>query len=192
MRIPLDRHSDKPLYQQIADHIRQGILSGSLSPETRLTASRQLARDLGVNRITVEAAYSELEADGLIYSRVGSGTYVLPAPTLPLSPLQKDGQNIAWPLWQQHVQIGLQTPNDYEPYVTPQSDQRSDFISFSGGTSASHMFPADDFRKVLQAVMRRDGMSALEYGESNGYPTYPGNQFHPVPSFFGNLLDMRK
>jgi GntR family transcriptional regulator/MocR family aminotransferase len=31
------------------------------------------------------------------------------------------------------------------------------------------MFPADDFRKVLQSVMRRDGMAALGYGESNGY-----------------------
>ena len=75
MRIPLDRHSKIPLYQQITDHFRQGILSGSLIPETRLPASRQLAHDLGVNRITVETAYSELEADGLIYSRVGSGTY---------------------------------------------------------------------------------------------------------------------
>ena len=31
------------------------------------------------------------------------------------------------------------------------------------------MFPAEEFRKVLQAVMRRDGFAALDYGEHNGY-----------------------
>jgi len=83
VRILLDRQSEVPLYQQINEHIRQGILSGSLAVDTRLPASRQLALDLGVNRITVENAYSELEADGLVFSRMGSGTYVLPISPLP-------------------------------------------------------------------------------------------------------------
>jgi len=58
MRIPLDRQSATPLYQQIKTYLRQGILSGSLAPDTRLPASRQIAQDLGVNRITVENAYT--------------------------------------------------------------------------------------------------------------------------------------
>jgi GntR family transcriptional regulator/MocR family aminotransferase len=61
MRIPLDRQSEVPLYQQIETYLRQGILSGSLAADTRLPASRQLAQDLGVNRLTVENAYAELE-----------------------------------------------------------------------------------------------------------------------------------
>ena len=52
MRIPLDRQSAVPLYQQIETYLRQGILSGSLAADTRLPASRQLARDLGVNENT--------------------------------------------------------------------------------------------------------------------------------------------
>jgi DNA-binding transcriptional regulator YhcF (GntR family) len=44
MRIPLDRQSTVPLYQQIETHLRQGILSGSLAADTRLPASRQLLR----------------------------------------------------------------------------------------------------------------------------------------------------
>ncbi len=67
MRIPLDRQNTQPLYQQIETYLRQGILSGSLAPDTRLPACRQLARDLGVNRITVENAYSGLEAEGLVF-----------------------------------------------------------------------------------------------------------------------------
>src|SRR5512145_3088573 len=85
MEIPLDFQSDTPLYLQIADYIRQAIYAGGLASDVRLPSSRQLASDLHVNRITIENAYGELEADGLIYSRVGSGTYVLPVQ--PLSPL---------------------------------------------------------------------------------------------------------
>ena len=86
MRIPLNRQNPIPLYQQIETFLRQGILSGGLAPETRLPATRQLASDLGVNRITVETAYAGLEADGLIFSRVGSGAYVLaPMPLPPIS-----------------------------------------------------------------------------------------------------------
>ncbi len=131
MRIPLDRQSAIPLYQQIETYLRQGILSGSLAVDTRLPASRQLAHDLGVNRITVENAYAELEIEGLIYSRMGSGTYVLPIN--PLLTLPKDRLGASWPLWQQNVEI------------------------------------QSDFRKVLQTVMRRDGIAALDYGEPNGH-----------------------
>src|SRR5512138_835608 len=112
MRIPLDRQSAIPLYQQIKTYLRQGILSGSLAPDTRLPASRQLAQDLGVNRITVENAYAELEAEGLIFSKLGSGTYILPPDSL--SPLPKGSQDAPWPLWQQSVQekiIGNKTPD---------------------------------------------------------------------------------
>ncbi len=48
MRLPLDRHSDVPLYRQIEGFLRQGILSGSLAAETRLPATRALARDRGL------------------------------------------------------------------------------------------------------------------------------------------------
>ena len=168
MRIPLDRQSHIPLYQQIRTHLQQGILSGSLAPNTRLPSSRQLARDLGVNRITVETAYSELEADGLVFSRVGSGTYVLPPAPMPLQPI--DDFEATWPLWQENVRTMMdERSRNVERDESPKASQPSHLIRFAGGTSASHMFPADDFRKVLQKIMRRDGIAALEYGESNGY-----------------------
>jgi len=179
MRIPLDRQCDVPLYQQIKNHFREGILSGSLAPDTRLPASRKLAHDLGVNRITVETAYSELEADGLIYSRVGSGTYVLHSPTLPSRP--KDNPEAPWPLWQQNVRIGNVTGHvENEKLLKVELPPHP--ISFSAGSSAPHMFPADDFRKVLQNVMRRDEMAALDYGESNGYAPLRATIAHVLAS----------
>ena len=167
MRIPLDRQSAIPLYQQIESYLRQGILSGSLAAATRLPASRQLARDLGVNRLTVENAYAELETDGLIYSRMGSGTYVLPPN--PILPIPKGSPDAPWPLWQQSVGFQRRTPGKLLPGEALGQPAHRQVISFASGIGDAHLFPAEDFRKVLQAVMRRDGIAALDYGEPDGH-----------------------
>jgi GntR family transcriptional regulator/MocR family aminotransferase len=167
MRILLDRHSSIPLYQQIKDHIREGILSGSLGSETRLPACRQLARDLGVNRITVENAYSELEADGLVFSRMGSGTYVLPPNPLP--PVSKSSPGASWPLWQQSLPARNAVTKLAATEDMLKAAGHPNPINFASGISDSRHFPADEFRKTLQAVMRRDGIAAMDYGDRNGY-----------------------
>src|SRR5215211_5790351 len=168
MRIPLDRQSTVPLYQQIEVYLRQGILSGSLAADTRLPASRQLAHDLGINRITVENAYAELETEGLIYSKMGSGTYVLHLN--PLLILPKDDSGAPWPLWQQSVESQFKaTKRDASEETSRKSARNPEPISFASGIGDAHLFPAEDFRKVLQTVMRRDGIAALDYGEPNGH-----------------------
>jgi GntR family transcriptional regulator/MocR family aminotransferase len=164
MRIPLDRQQATPLYQQIEMHLRQSIVAGTLPPETRLPAARQLALDLGVSRITVENAYAALEADGLVARHAGSGTYVLPpGPLLPSSP----GASARWPLWQhalpepQHIQQDAATGRGpVERHPNP--------ISFTG-FGDPRRFPADDFYKAIKDVMRRDGAAALEFDDIYGY-----------------------
>ncbi len=167
IHIPLDRQSATPLYHQIENYLRQNILAGNLAPETRLPASRRLAQALGVNRITVETAYAALESDGLVFSRLGSGTYVLPPNPLP--PVARSDPAAPWPLWQQH----LQARGAPHAYKLP-GDLLAEFghphpISFASGTGDPQSFPADEFRKTLQSVMRRDGIAALEYGDRRGY-----------------------
>src|SRR5690348_8028031 len=76
MFIHLDRASHVPIYLQIKESVRSLITQGTLRPGDRLPSTRQLAGKLGVNRMTVEAAFSQLEADGLISSHVGRGTFV--------------------------------------------------------------------------------------------------------------------
>lgn len=76
MQIQLDASSRVPLYQQLANHILQRIRSGALPPGTRLPTVRQFARQLGVTRLTVHSAYSELQADGWVEATVGRGTFV--------------------------------------------------------------------------------------------------------------------
>lgn len=67
---------DAPAYRQIYRGIRQAILDGRLGPGIRLPASRRLASDLGVARITVVQAYDQLTAEGYLDARRGAGTWV--------------------------------------------------------------------------------------------------------------------
>ncbi|MBN1814313.1 MAG: PLP-dependent aminotransferase family protein [Anaerolineae bacterium] len=180
MRIPLDRQSTVPLYRQIETFLRQGILSGSLAPDTRLPATRQLARDLGVNRLTVENAYAELQADGLVAGQVGSGTYVLPPHPLPSLP--KDAPDAPWPLWQQGVQDGNGLFEVIAPDEMLKAAGHPNPVNFAGGTGGSHLFPVEEFRKIIQTVMRRDGIAALEYGDRKGYAPLRNTIAHVLAS----------
>ena len=165
MRIPINRHNEVPLYQQIESHLKQGILTGNLPANTRLPACRQLAQDLGVNRTTVENAYSALEAEGLVFSKMGSGTYVLPIQSLPA--ISKNNVDTPWPLWQTNLAMLPASNSDLEDDL-PSKDHPHP-ISFASGVSDSRQFPVEEFRKVLQTVMRRDQIDSLEYGERRGY-----------------------
>ena len=74
----LDRMSDKPLYEQIYQYIRDGIESGQLPAGTKLPSVRALAAEKGVSKITVEQAYIQLAAEGYIKAHNRSPYEVLP------------------------------------------------------------------------------------------------------------------
>jgi GntR family transcriptional regulator/MocR family aminotransferase len=132
-----------------------------------LPSTRQLADDLRVNRITIENAYRDLEVDGLIYTKAGSGTYVQPQPALAPLPTHEPGAD--WPLWQQQVESKSETFIDPTPDALVNSATHPQPILFHSGVGDVRQFPADEFRKVLQMVMRRDGIAALDYGALQGY-----------------------
>ncbi|MBP9503144.1 MAG: GntR family transcriptional regulator, partial [Candidatus Promineofilum sp.] len=75
-RLSIDKQGAEPTYRQVYDQMRVAILSGELAPGARLPASRALAREAAVARITIVRAYGQLEAEGFVESRAGSGTYV--------------------------------------------------------------------------------------------------------------------
>lgn len=166
MRIPLDYHGAIPLYRQIETFFREGILAGTLKADTRLPASRKLATDLGVSRITVENAYAELKADGLVASRAGSGTYILPLCSL--STLSPDNSDISWPLWQEDLLTKGKLPEKPNSQKLLKSSDHPDLISFADGSGDPHLFPIEDFRRSIQSVIRQDGITVLKYGDPSG------------------------
>ncbi|MBN1538363.1 MAG: PLP-dependent aminotransferase family protein [Anaerolineales bacterium] len=171
MRIPLDRESSTPLYQQIEQFIRREINSGSLPPETRLPATRQLAENLGVNRITVANAYAGLEAHGLVYTRLGSGTYVAHSLVGDQTDYDKSETIENWPSWQQKLWHSVYLPALQERNrLAAMVREPEDLLSFAGGVGAPELIPANDLRKALSDVLRRDNIDALGYGDRAGYP----------------------
>jgi len=154
--IPLDRDSPLPLYQQIQRFLQEQIQSGALLPQARLPASRELSASLGVSRVTVTNAYAELEAEGLVYSRPGSGTFVAPLPAeLPKSS-SDHLSNDDWPMWQQELLNQAWLVPQWELDQFRDTATCSDSISFGEGLGATELFPVDDFRKALQTVLRRE------------------------------------
>lgn len=65
-----------PIFQEIAESIRQEILYGTLEPHAELPTVREMAEKWGCAPGTVLRAYQELAAQGLIVSRPGAGTHV--------------------------------------------------------------------------------------------------------------------
>lgn len=68
--------TDVPLYVQIAESLLDRIESGRLLPGDRLPPERELSEGLGVNRMTLRRALRELESQGRLIRRQGSGTFV--------------------------------------------------------------------------------------------------------------------
>ena len=163
MRLALDFDSPHPVYVQISGHFRHSILSENLRPGVRLPAVRVLAANLGVSRGTVESAYAELLAEGLITSRQGSGYYVLAHAPGEVGNSPRAG---GWPAWQDRLRYGgCEAMNAYLPEVSRQTD----WIALDGGACDPRLFPMDEFRRLLGQVMRRDGAAAVEYGEIAGF-----------------------
>ena len=76
MLLTIDTNDSRPIYQQVADGIKELIARGKLPEGALLPSVRQLAADLGVNLNTIATAYRQLQDDGLIVVKHGSGSVV--------------------------------------------------------------------------------------------------------------------
>lgn len=76
MKILLKNSSERPIYEQIKQQIKENILKGYVAPGEHLPSMRELAHDLSVSVITTKRAYEDLEKDGFVYTVRGKGTYV--------------------------------------------------------------------------------------------------------------------
>ena len=68
--------SDLPIYSQLVEQIKLGIVSAKLFPGERLMSVRDMATEAGVNPNTMQRALQELERDGMVYSQRTAGRFV--------------------------------------------------------------------------------------------------------------------
>lgn len=76
MYLSLDSHSGTPIYLQIKEQMRLAVATGAILPGEQLPTVRELAAQLRINPNTMARVYRELQAEGLLVSRQGSGTFV--------------------------------------------------------------------------------------------------------------------
>jgi DNA-binding transcriptional MocR family regulator len=146
MQLQIDRSADTPIYRQIVDQIRSSIEAGTLPPGTRLPPVRRVADDLGLTRLTVYSAYSELQAQGLVDSHVGRGTFVSGA-ALPGDVRDRVDEGLIADL----LRLGDDAAT----------------MSFAQAFPAPETVPVRELGRAFQSAARRPG--ALGYGPVQGH-----------------------
>ncbi|MBP8533705.1 GntR family transcriptional regulator [Streptomyces sp. MK37H] len=79
----LSPDAPKPTAKEIAAKFREDIANEMYGPNDRLPAARALAKQLGVQLMTVQSAYGQLRTEGLVITQQGRGTFVRD-PAVPL------------------------------------------------------------------------------------------------------------
>src|SRR5438093_11282130 len=170
MNIPLDRDKPTALPRQIQAHLERLIHERLLTPGMKLPATRELARQLGVNRGTVALAYEELVATGWARAHVRQGTFVAERPVSGAAPaVQVAVQPVAldWSgLFSRSAQI-LGADDERSRAVTPIPSSGA-VVSFAGGMPDSGLFPTDAFRRVMHQVRRGEGPARTQCCATRG------------------------
>lgn len=74
--IQIDEQSAEPLYYQIETQLKSLIVSGQIEEGTLLPSIRELAASLSCSVITIRRVYQDLENEGLLRTKQGTGTFV--------------------------------------------------------------------------------------------------------------------
>ncbi|MCB1342910.1 MAG: PLP-dependent aminotransferase family protein [Pseudooceanicola sp.] len=159
------------LQAQIQQMIAQGILSGRLHRGEKLPSSRRLATHLGVSRITVTLAYTELLANDYLTSRGRSGYYVSDnAPVPPVyEPATQGEDRVDWPRAIVRTFSGgdtLNKPRDWAKYRYPFIYGQADPTLFDHGNwrlCGMRALGAKDFASLTSDYFDQDDPLLVEF-----------------------------
>jgi GntR family transcriptional regulator/MocR family aminotransferase len=154
-------HGALSLHARIQRAIRQLILDGALEVGRPLPASRALAQSLGVSRDTVEAAYSQLHAEGFIDRRVGSGSFVSERAQVPprRGTSQRAKLHRESPRLSQRGAAIFQNGGVREA-LTPRP--------FAPGVPETRSFPLQTWERLQRQVLKEHGTLALTHSHPQG------------------------
>ncbi len=154
--------SNTPLYRQLETKLRQLILDGELAANARMPATRQLAADLGISRLTVKNVYEQLIAEGFLWAKQGSGTYVELLQSSELRP-QAVGRN------QTEMSPTPELPPRAASIGRSKATTRLDRVrAFRPGIPALDLFPRRAWADAYSRVLRSKNDDFLGYGSSSG------------------------
>lgn len=153
----LQRDSREGLARQLMRLLRERIRSGQLAGDTRLPASRDLARSLGLGRNTVLEAYEQLQAEGYLHSRHGAGTFVSSLFAQPATPASRRHQPLGLSSRGQTLFANVGLPSGL-------------YGAFAPGVPEIPLFPHTCWQGLLARHQRQASAATLGYTAEGGLP----------------------
>lgn len=152
--------ASQSLRDRLCVALRRSITQGALSAGQRLPSSRQLAVELQVSRITVEAAYAQVESEGYLLRQTGKGTFVsrdIPSqmPDKKRPALQPGPAGLSLRGTQIVATGGCHDP--LEP------------VAFAAGSPDLRVFPLKVWKQLTNKQLRTGGEKLLGYGDPQGF-----------------------
>jgi GntR family transcriptional regulator/MocR family aminotransferase len=158
--LTVDRRKGTPLFQQIARAITGEIRRGRLRPGDALPGTRTLARSLGVQRLTVTAAFDELLAEGWIATHPRRGAFV--SPDLP-EPSPRGFAPAAGVARGTGFEVPPGPPGEM-PYDVPAGG-----LFFAPNRPDVRLIPHDLIGRAYRRALRLRGRALLSYGRPQGH-----------------------
>lgn len=152
--------SNKPVYLQIKNHIKNLITKGLLPINSKLPSTRELSLILNVSRNSILNAYEELKTEGLIYSIKGKGTFVKEQSSIATSKW-----NIDWSLYENDYSKNLNKMDSAKNEIS----WKSNLISFKSISPSGEQFDMEELKRAFLNRFNLEGHKLLNYGYAQGY-----------------------
>ncbi len=162
LALELGPPEDGGLMVRIANAIRTEILRGRLHADQRLPGARTLARQLGVNRNTVTAAYDALDAEGWIRTERARGRRVTPPGSRSRPTPRGKGPRASMP-----GRLGFALGD--MPASVDTTLATADY-DLSGGLPDVRLAPWDALARAYRRALKRHATTLLDYGPVDGHP----------------------
>jgi DNA-binding transcriptional MocR family regulator len=162
--IALDLAAATPVYRQIAEGIQLALRDGRLAAGQQLPPTRDLAKQLAVNRNTVIAAYELLVETGIATGQTGRGTFLVGAHA-PEREATSGGDDS----WLGAFARAVQGPSIGNLSTIYRVATSHEGISLAGGYPAGELMPVEAFAAAMEATLREHGAEVLSYGPTAGY-----------------------
>jgi 2-aminoadipate transaminase len=160
----VDSEAATPVYRQIAEGIQSQLRAGRLAPGQQLPPTRDLAKQLSVNRNTVIAAYELLVEMGVATGQTGRGTFLAGSRTNGSAA----GPQLDDP-WQSAFSRAAQGPGVGSLMTIYRVATSHEGISLAGGYPAAELMPIDEFARAMGKTLKERGSEVLSYGPTAGY-----------------------
>lgn len=148
------------LRDRLCSALRKAIHTGALTGGERLPSSRILASDLKLSRVTVEAAYAQIEAEGYLQRHTGKGTFV--SRSLPTALSSRNSQ-VLTPGFARLSARGekiIANGGCHDPQAP---------VAFAAGSPDLRAFPLKIWKQITARQLRTQGERLLGYGDPQGY-----------------------